>query len=150
MDHTDEATFNRLALLLGLVSVESVKAWADRVVESDPSPPSALIDVALAPAELTALRAALEPMCEHPEPFDVVRKVLGIAARDLASGRRSVGDTVNVLSQMRRMVALPEAILVDLDTLEDDHMLAHAGVTNDIDAVAVRIRSWLAPYATTG
>jgi DNA-binding FadR family transcriptional regulator len=143
MTYTHQATFFRTALLLGLIPPDAVRLWADAAIESDPGPPHALIEVALAPAELTALRDALRPLADEPEPYDVVRRILGLIAADLAAGRRSAADTVRVLAQMRRMTALPEDLLEELDAIEDDHMLAAAGVSDDLAAVQARMRQWL-------
>lgn len=146
-DYRDQATFHRAALMLGLTSGEFVVAWADTILASDPEPPHAITEVALVPpGDLTALRAALQPLAAESESNAVLRALIGIAARDLARGRRSLRDTVTVLSQVRRGLSIPGAMQWAIDTLEDDYMLASAGVTNDLDVVEARVRAWLAPF----
>ena len=146
MSYAEQASFYRAALLLGLSTPEAVIAWADGIVRDDAAPPSAIIDVALAPAELTALRSALAPLALIPEPESVVHRLLVLTARDLATGRRSVDDTVRVFTQMRRLLRLASEIETELNQLENNHMLAAAGVTNDLDASRERVRDWLARF----
>ena len=146
-DYRDQATFHRAALMLGLTSGEFVIAWADTIISTDPAPPPAISEVSLVPpGDLTALRAALQPLAARTESNAVLRAVIGIAARDLARGGRSVKDTVTVLSQVRRGLTIPDAMQWAIDTIEDDHMLATGGVTNDLDAVEARVRAWLAAF----
>jgi len=148
MSYPDTAAFFRTALLLGLVSPPSVIAWADGVIQGDSVPPPAIFDVALAGAELTAVRMALQPLATDPEPWSVLQAVLALAARDLGADRRTVDDTMRVLAQFRRLPAVPGSVEAELDVLEDDHMLAQAGVQqHDLAEVRGRIRAWLEPFA---
>lgn len=143
-----EATFYRAALLLGLVSGERVIEWADAGVARDPEPPTALIDVGLTqPGDLSAMRDALQPLADDTETVAIVHGLLGLAAGALDSGRRSVGDTVRVLAQMRRMIALPPAMHIALDSLEDNHMLAAAGVVGSVPAAEADVRAWVGQFA---
>jgi hypothetical protein len=143
----EEVTFQRAALLLGLRSPEDVHSWAEAVVSADPVPPLALIDTVLAPPELTALRAALAPIALEQEPPVVVRRLLALTAEDLRSGRRSVADTMHVLTQLRRLVAVPRDLARVLDNVAGDYMLAAAGVRGHVAAEEARVAAWLADYA---
>ena len=145
--YRDAATFHRAALLLGITDGATVVAWAAEALEADPAPPHEITDIVLVPpGDLTAMRAALQPLAAAAEPPRVLRALLGVIARDLHDGRRSVKDTVTVLSQVRRQVAIPQQMHWALDTIEDDCMLANAGVTTDLAECEGRVRAWLAPF----
>jgi hypothetical protein len=141
------AAVQSTALLLGLVNGHDVVAWADGVIATSDAPHPALFDVSLTPPhDLSGLRVALQPLAGEGESPDLVREMLALAARDLATGRRSAADTVRVLAQMRRMVALPVGLDHELDALEDGHMLAQAGVEGTPAAAEARIRAWLEQF----
>ena len=147
MSYIEAATFHRAALLLGISDGETVIAWADLVLEVDPVPPAAIADVVLVPpGDLSAMRAALQPLAAATESPRVLRALLGVIARDVHTGRRSVKDTVTVLSQVRRGIFIPQQMHWALDTIEDDFMLANAGVTSELADCEGRVRAWLAPF----
>ena len=57
MNDALEATFYRIALLLGIVGGEAVQRWATRAIEREPNPPRSLVDVVSVPAsDLSELR----------------------------------------------------------------------------------------------
>ena len=143
-----QATFLRAALLLGLVPGEAAIRWAEAIVEHDPDPPAALIEVTMTPAEdLTALRFALQPLADPTESAAITKAILALVRRDLMTRRRQLADTVTVLGQIRRHLVVSEAIRNDLDTLEDDFMLANAGVVGEVEASRTRIGEWLTQFA---
>lgn len=142
----EEVTYQRAALLLGLRSPEDVQTWAEAALSADPTPPEALIDAVLAPRELTALRAALAPAALELEPPGVVRRLLVAVTADVRAGRRSLDDTMHVLAQLRRLVAVPREIARTLDDLAGGYMLAAAGVERDLDEERARVADWLAAY----
>ena len=74
---------------------------------------------------------------------ETVQAMLALCAGDHAAGRRSIADTVRVLAQMRRMVVLPDWLEHELDVLEDDHMLAVAGVRGEVGEVEARVGRFL-------
>ena len=142
--YRDQATYYRAALLLGLVDGTEVIAWADDILHHDPRPPHEVTDLALVPPlDLSAVRFALQPMADERESPEILRAILGVVLRDLGDGRRSVADTVRVLSQMARELAVPESMHWEIDALVDDHMLAKAGVTKDLGDSEERVREWL-------
>ena len=53
---------------------------------------------------------------------------------------------LRLLRSVRRGLSIPDAMQWAIDTLEDDYMLASAGVTSDLDAVEARLRAWLEPF----
>jgi hypothetical protein len=61
-----------------------------------------------------------------------------------------VKDSVTILSQIRRNLAITAAVSDEIDTLEDDFMLASAGVTGDLASVEQRVREWLAQFSAAG
>lgn len=151
MPYREQATFYRAALLLGLVTCEAVVEWAEDTVAREQSVPHELLEVLLvAPGDLTAVRFALQPLADEKESPAVVRAIFRIVLQDLESGKRNVRDTVTILSQIRRNLAVAASVLDEIDTLEDDFMLASAGVTDDAPGVERRIREWLAQFSQAG
>ena len=142
----EEVTYQRAALLLGLRSPEQVQSWAEAVLAADPSPSAALIEAVLAPRELTALRAALAPASLASETPSVVRQLLASVAADVRTGRRSLDDTMHVLAQLRRLVAVPREITRTLDDISAGYMLAAAGVQRDLAEERARLAEWLHGY----
>ncbi len=147
----EQATYLRAALLLGLATGDDVSRWAASQLEHQPEPSAALVDIALAPSrDVDALRAALRPLARRRESRPVLMAILQQTWRDLASGRRNLRDTVTVLSQARRALVLPPVMEEEIDTLEDAHILALAGVTGDLRECGERIRQWLARFDSPG
>ncbi len=142
----EEVTYQRAPLLLGLRSPEDVHAWAEAALAADPAPPEVLIDAVLAPQELTALRAALAPAALERESPEVVQRLLVAMAADVRTLRRSLDDTMHVLAQLRRLVAVPREMAHTLDDLAAGYMLAAAGVERDLDDERARVAEWLARY----
>jgi hypothetical protein len=151
MPYREQATLYRATLLLGLTSCETVVQWAEETVAREESVPHELLDVLLvAPGDLTALRFALQPLADEKESPAVVREVFRIVLQELNSGKRNVKDSVTILSQIRRNLAVSAVVLDEIDTLEDDFMLANAGVTGDVASVERRVREWLARFSAAG
>ena len=138
-----EATLYRTRLLLGLTDGATVIAWADERLLRLATPPSALLEVSLTPAsDLGALRLALLPLAGEPEDPAAVTVVLQEVAIDLVAGRRRAADTVSVLRQMRRMLALPLALDADLDSLIDTLMLAEVGIGASVADAEHAVLAW--------
>jgi hypothetical protein len=116
MDYSQEATYYRTALLLGLIRGEIVHRWAEHVIQHDPEPPPACFEiVSVLPTDLSALRYALWPLVSEPDPPTVLEAIFGQLYEDLASGRRGLADTITILRQIRRMLRLPPPIYADLN-----------------------------------
>lgn len=148
MNDRDDATFLRAALLLGLISGQDVVRWADERIHHDVSPAPAIYDLALTPAaDLSAVRIALQPLADEAESPVIVGRLLAVVHRDLATGRRSVADTVRVFAQMRGLIVLPDSVRAELDVFEDTHMLAVSGVEGEVAAVERNVREWLTQFA---
>ena len=143
MSFTEDVTYYRAALLLGVHTPEEVSEWAEAAFAAEDAPPRVLMDAVMAPRELTALRTALAPAALEPEPPTVVLRLLARVAADVDDGRRSVDDTVHVFAQMRRMIALPADVARVLAELESAYQLAIAGVEGDVAVVRERIATWL-------
>jgi hypothetical protein len=151
MPYREQATLYRAALLLGLVTCDTVVQWAEETVARENSVPHELLDVLLvAPGDLTALRFALQPLADGQESPAVLRSIFLIVLQDLNSGKRNAKDSVTILSQIRRNLAVTAAVSDEIDTLEDDFMLANAGVTGDVASVEQRVREWLAQFSAAG
>ncbi len=140
MNHAQAATYFRTALLLGLVRGDVVQQWATAVIEREPSPPPAFFDlVSVAPDDLSELRHALWPLVTEPPPAGVLQALLGRLHQQLASGGRSLADTLTVLRQMRSMLRLPADLYADLNAA----MVAHAAAADRGATLTV----WLSQFA---
>jgi hypothetical protein len=145
-DYGERATFYRAALLLGLIRGDRVIAWADGVLASDPEVPSALAEISTTPAEdLTLLRQRLLLVGSERESDAVFRALAGLVYRDLASGRRTIGDTMTVLKQLRAFIKVTPALNDRLKTLGVDVAMTTPGSPERADAEA-RVRDWLAQH----
>jgi len=142
----EEVTFQRAALLLGLQTPEETSAWADAALAAHPDAPAALIEATLAPRELTALRAALAPAALASEPPRVVHRLVAAVAADVRDGRRTIDDTMHVLTQLRRLVRVPRDLSDTLGDLAGAWMLATAGVRGDLAAERARVAAWLSRF----
>jgi hypothetical protein len=144
--YIEQATFFRAALLLGLIRGERVIAWADGVLAADDNAPSAFVEIATTPApDLTLLRQRLLLVGSERESEAVVHALAGLVHRDLASGRRSIVDTMTVLKQLRAFVNVTPALNDRLKTLGVDVAMTAHGTRERADAEG-RVRAWLAAH----
>lgn len=102
--------------------------------------PSALAE------EVTSQRAALAPASLASETPGVVHRLLESVAADVRTGRRTLDDTMHVLAQLRRLVAVPREITRTLDDISAGYMLAAAGVQRDLAEERARLAEWLQSY----
>jgi hypothetical protein len=143
-DYAEQAMFYRAALLLGLIRGVRVVAWADAVIGADPSSPDAFVEIATCPPDdLTLMRQRLLQLSPARESEAVVRALAGLVHRDLSSGRRSLGDTMTVLKQLRAFVAVSRDLNEQLKTLGVDMAISPPDTPARADAEA-RVRAWLA------
>jgi hypothetical protein len=146
VDYTEQAMFYRAALLLGLIRSERVVAWADAAIADDPSSPAAFIEIATCPPDdLTLMRQRLLLLAPAKESEGVVRALVGLVQRDLSSGRRSLGDTMTVLKQLRAFVAVNRELNEELKTLGVDMAMSPPDSPARAEAEA-RVRAWLARH----
>ena len=159
MNHADQATFFRAALLLGLIRGERVVAWADAhhdlrqavagadaVILRDPSVPAAFIDISTCPPDdLTELRQRLLLIGREKENDTVARALAGLVHRDLASGRRAIGDTMTVLKQLRAFIGVSADLNDQLKTLGVDVAVSQPDTRERAEAYD-RVRAWLARH----
>ncbi|HET9830720.1 MAG TPA: hypothetical protein VFP91_03400 [Vicinamibacterales bacterium] len=146
MNHAEQATFFRAALLLGLIRGERVVAWADAVLATEDCPHAAFAEIATTPADdLTVLRQRLLLVGREKESETVVRALAGLVHRDLASGRRTLGDTMTVLKQFRAFVAVGPVLNEQIKTLGVDVAMAAPDTPQRGDAEG-RVRAWLAGH----
>jgi hypothetical protein len=146
MNYADQATFFRAALLLGLIRGERVVAWADAAISHDPSAPAAFIDISTCPPDdLTELRQRLLLIGREKETDAVAHALAGLAHRDLASGRRTIGDTMTVLKQLRAFVGVSAGLNDQLKTLGVDVAMSQPDTRERAEAYD-RVRAWLARH----
>ena len=140
MSYELEATYYRTGLLLGLIQGEEVSRWTERVIEKEPTPPPAFLDLASVPStDLNALRHGLWPLAIEPEPSEVLQAMFGLLYSDLLADRRGIEDTVTVLRQMRSMLRLP----VPMYSALNDALVAHGRAKPSEDG----LRMWLKQFA---
>ena len=148
--YRDEATFYRAALLLGLVRGEAVVAWSDAVLAGDPNAPHAFVEVASTPpADLSAMRHALYPLCDDRESPVVIGRMFALVGRDLDSARRSFGDTMTVLLQMRKFLKLDPATDEAVKTLTVQVWQAKHHLGCDAAAAEQQVRDFLRRHGDT-
>lgn len=146
MNYAEQAMFYRAALLLGLIRGDRVIAWADAAIARDPSSPAAFTEISTCPPDdLTLMRQRLLLLAPPKETETVVRALVGLAHRDLASGRRSLGDTMTVLKQLRAFVAVSRELNEQLKTLGVDMAMSPPSTSARAEAEA-RVRGWLAQH----
>ena len=123
-------------------------AWTDGVIACTSGHDPALVDVALTPpGDLSALRSALQPICDAHESSDVAAALFDRVARDLASGRRGVAETYALLRQARQMLALPAVHADAIKELGIENYLAVSTPDGDVTGVGVRLAAWLDQFA---
>jgi hypothetical protein len=145
--YRDPAAFYRAALLLGLVRGDEVVRWADDVLGGDSSAPGSFVEIATtSPDDLTSLRERLFAVAAEKESADVVRRLIGLVQRDLASGRRTFHDTMTVLKQFRAFLKLDRDLNEQLKTLGVDVAMAPPGSHARV-AAEQRVRDWLQQHA---
>jgi hypothetical protein len=133
----------RAALLLGLLRGDGVIKLADSIIASDEEAAPAFVEIAATPAtDVTSLRHALLNVCDDNQSESVVRRVLGLVARDLASGRRTFKDTRLVLRQMRHFLRLSPSLVDRLNAFAVDSYTAAESADEAIQ-VERRITEWL-------
>lgn len=145
-DHREQATFDRAALLLGLIRGDRVIAWADRVLATDSDVTPALVEIATTPADdLTLLRQRLLLVGSERESETVVCALVALVHQDLSSGRRSMGDTMTVLKQLRAFIKVSPVLNDLLKTLGVDVAITAPG-SPERAAAEARVRVWLAKH----
>ena len=145
-DYAEQATFYRAALLLGLIRGECAVAWVDAVIAAEPSPPEAFAEIATcAPGDLTRMRQLLLLIGREKESDAVVRALVAVVGRDLTVGRRTIGDTMTVLKQLRAFVAVSPAVNEQLKTLGVDVAMSPPATPARAQAED-SVRTWLAEY----
>lgn len=142
-----EAAFHRAALLLGIESGADVVAWADGIIAEHADVPKQILELSTIPAhDLSELRHALQPIAAPDDDALLLRALFDRVRRDVSEGARSVKDSVTVLSQARSFLSLPLDYFTNIDTLQDDHMLAVAGIGVATAEVEHQVQQWLAQF----
>jgi hypothetical protein len=88
------------------------------------------------------MRQRLYEVGGEKESSEVIRRVIGLAHRDLASERRSFADTMTVLKQLRAFVKVESGLNEQLKTLGVDVAMAPPGSPARA-AAEQRVRDWL-------
>ena len=144
--YAEAATFLRTALLLGLIKPEAAIAWADDVIAKDSSAPPNVLTLAITKPELSAVREVLRPLAFATESSGIIDSVLGIAARDLAHGRRSVDDTLRVFVQCRRFLKLESTLAEEIGVLELRQMVVASGSAEKLEEIRSRVAALAARF----
>jgi hypothetical protein len=140
-DYATQAGVYRGALLLGLARGEEIVGWADSAIGGDPKAPPELVEISTTPPEnITALRQRLFDIGGEGNSPLVVRRIIGLVHRDLASGRRGFADTMTVLRQLRAFLKLDRDLNEHVKALGVDVALGR-------DGAEARVRDWLQSFA---
>ena len=146
-DIAREAAFHRAALLLGIEPGADVVAWADNLIVESVEVPKQVLELStIPPHDLSELRHSLQPLAAPGDDEALLRALFDRVRLDVARGARSVKDSVMVLSQARSFLALPLEYFTNIDTLQDDHMLAIAGVRGVTAEIEQQVVLWLAQF----
>jgi hypothetical protein len=146
------ARFYRAALLLGLVAHRDVIEWADAMLEADPAPSVALIDVALDQgASRSSLHDALSALAGQPfdtcESREITGALLDLVRRDYYGGRATLAITVRRIGEVGRLLSWDDTFRWELMAFEDDHALIEDGIAGDWPTFRNELREWLAQFA---
>ncbi len=145
---SQEASFLRTALLLGLIPGSAVVRWAEEAIEKLESPPYPLSDiVSIHSEDITALRYALLDLCSEEISETVLHGIIGLIRRDLDTGTRTVHDAVMVLSQLRRFNRLDRAVYDEL--LEWEFGFSNVRNEEDIFSFGAKLREWLSRFRSS-
>jgi hypothetical protein len=138
-----EADFLRAALLAGLVHEREVHVWAEALLHLASDEEARLVEVALAPLELTAMREALRPLAREPLGRDTGAALLAFMALDPCAASLAVPDKLRVLSVLRREGALSDSATLETKVLEDRLMLASVHVPGENAPSHEELTMWL-------
>lgn len=142
--YSDVASYYWVALLLGLVSGETVVAWAEEVLANDENAPDEFSMIALvAPGEVTALRYALLELCSESVSEKVQISILGSILKASESGKRSFSDTVTVLSQFRRFVKIAPLFANYITSVELHHSQIDVNDRERMASLGHEVYTWL-------
>ncbi|MEP6833755.1 MAG: hypothetical protein ABJB74_10180 [Gemmatimonas sp.] len=145
-DIAREAAFHRAALLLGIESGADVVQWADNLIVDHAHVPKEILELSTVPPyDLSELRHALQPLAAHEDAL-MLRALFDRVRQDALSGTRTLKDTVTVLAQARSFLALPLEYFTNIDTLQDDHMLAMVGIGASTASVESQVSTWLSQF----
>ena len=143
-DVSFEADVLRTALLLGLVREQEIIAWADALLLAGVGPHDALAEVALARPELTAVREALHPLTDPPDPERLPTALLAFLAADPGVAHLGARDRIAILGQLRREHRLSpslEAAVKQLELASTDTALSKQSLDDEVTAWLRTVRS---------
>lgn len=141
-----EAAFHRASLLLGIESGADVVQWADTLIADHNEVPTQILELSMVPPhDLSELRHALQPIAADEDEL-LLRALFDRVRHDAVHGKRSLKDSVTVLSQARSFLKLPLDYFTNIDTLQDDHMLAVAGIGRVTSDVEKQTLEWLSQF----
>jgi hypothetical protein len=97
---------------LGLVTVEEVIAWADRLVSSQDSPGTEIIDLSLAANDPASIHRRLDELGNGSDRRMALKRALLEMHNRVADGRADLRSALNSLldSYCRKIHAIPESV----------------------------------------
>jgi len=141
-----QATWLHGALLLGLVDGADATSWADELIARYQSPHDSLTDVSLTNSDdLSALRFALQPLCDEAISPDVAAALLDSVGWALTHGELSAVDAFAVLRQARQMLKLPAVYDAEIRDIGMENYLA-VNTPGGEAGVAARLGDWLSKF----
>jgi hypothetical protein len=118
--YSEQASFYRIALQLGLISGRTVVEWAEKCIENESSIPHSLIDISeTSEWDITRFRHLLLEVClDEKVNITIVYKILRIIYLDIKNNKRNLNDTMTVLTQMRQFVKIDPIISEQIKKFE--------------------------------
>jgi hypothetical protein len=145
-DRKDMAEFFRLALRLGICDVPTVVRWADSIVEMEPSPHVAFIELCISGSQSSAQVLTLLHDVPGRAKLELpVHMLLGHASRVVKS-QSFLAEELLIRLYHLSTHSFPRSIYYRLATLEDEYALAKDGVYGVVAEVIQEFSAFLADY----
>lgn len=141
------AQYFRIGLEAGICEPEQARDWAIAVIDQMEEPPGEIIEVSWH-KPTAQLISDLNEIKGEPD-VDLVRKwLLGALSEAMDAASASLGQTVRQAIMVARVLG-PTDLYSELDTIEDELQLAHAGTYGTVDACRRELKNVLDESGTS-
>ena len=145
----EQAEVLRHGLMAGTLTVADVIAWADSVIETDPQPDIAVIEVATSARRQAAdVSSLLRNVAGECDPVVVLRRSMSDLRLALATNPSRGPQIARWLYQLATNGELPESEFgIDAYMLEDWFALASSGTFGTHEGAVKELDAYLAQHA---